>query len=367
MSNRFFSSDQVRSPRLGFGSTSTRAILALMALLPGVVSGASVETVALSGVAVGRPQLVELRMPFGVPADEAEINISCDCVRLLPTGNEKAALRSLMLVPEQAGTLKIEVRINHRGILQKSVIYSAVVTDPGAAALISAAVAVAERGTELVDVRTEPAFRRLHAAGALSVPLPMFATRSSLADRAVILIGDGFDEAALVAAVRRLPAERKGTVRIIRGGLAAWVAARGGVEGTEPYQRPNSVGPVEAAMALRNGTNWVVVMPATAAAPTGAAGVEIVRFTGDKRAFLENVRVASARTGTFPQILLAEGLSPTLLEGTAFTPFVLSGPLPAFISLAHPAQSARAAIVANDPVFRGRPSGSGGCGSCPGR
>lgn len=78
-----------------------------------------------------------------------------------------------------------------------------------------------EPGLVLVDVRSPADHARLRIPGSVGIPLAFLKSKSFLKDRSVILIGDGFRNAALQAECEGL---RKSGIEaaILGGGLAAW-------------------------------------------------------------------------------------------------------------------------------------------------
>jgi rhodanese-related sulfurtransferase len=78
-----------------------------------------------------------------------------------------------------------------------------------------------EPGLVLADVRSPTDHARLRIPGSVGIPLAFLKSKSFLKDRSVILIGDGFRNAALQAECEGL---RKSGIEaaVLGGGLAAW-------------------------------------------------------------------------------------------------------------------------------------------------
>jgi rhodanese-related sulfurtransferase len=78
-----------------------------------------------------------------------------------------------------------------------------------------------EPGLVLIDVRSPADHARLRIPGSLGIPFAFLKTKAFLKDRPVILIGDGFRNAALQAECKEL---RKSGIdaAVLGGGLAAW-------------------------------------------------------------------------------------------------------------------------------------------------
>jgi rhodanese-related sulfurtransferase len=88
--------------------------------------------------------------------------------------------------------------------------------------------------TVLIDVRTAADFQTFHIADAINVDASVVKSKAFWRGKQVILIGSGKSEGELYAACTELKSRGFAKVRVLRGGLAAWIAAGQSVAGHPP-------------------------------------------------------------------------------------------------------------------------------------
>lgn len=88
--------------------------------------------------------------------------------------------------------------------------------------------------TLVVDVRGKGEFVGYHIPNAMNLSLAELKTKDFLKNKAVTLVGNGKGEQELYAACADLRASGFGKVRVLRGGMMAWLAERQPVDGKAP-------------------------------------------------------------------------------------------------------------------------------------
>lgn len=88
--------------------------------------------------------------------------------------------------------------------------------------------------TLVVDVRGNAEFVGYHIANALNLSLSELRSKDFLKSKALTLVGSGKGEQELYVACADLTAAGFGKVRVLRGGMMAWLAERQPVDGKAP-------------------------------------------------------------------------------------------------------------------------------------
>lgn len=83
----------------------------------------------------------------------------------------------------------------------------------------------------LVDVRDAESFSRYRIPGSLNIPLHAVKTKAFLRSESIVLVDQGHVSAALEAGCSELKRAGFSSVAVLRGGLRAWYADRGPLEG----------------------------------------------------------------------------------------------------------------------------------------
>ena len=92
--------------------------------------------------------------------------------------------------------------------------------------------------TLVVDVRGNAEFVDYHIADALNLSLSELRSKDFLKSKALTLVGSGKGEQELYVACADLKAAGFGKVRVLRGGMMAWLAERQPVDGRAPEPVP---------------------------------------------------------------------------------------------------------------------------------
>jgi rhodanese-related sulfurtransferase len=112
----------------------------------------------------------------------------------------------------------------------------------------------------LVDVRDAESFGRYRIPGSLNIPLHVVKTKAFLRSESVVLVDQGHGTAALEAGCSDLKRAGFSSIAVLRGGLRAWRAGRGPLEGearsTDDLDR---LMPAEL-FAERTRTDWLVLI-----------------------------------------------------------------------------------------------------------
>lgn len=120
--------------------------------------------------------------------------------------------------------------------------------------------------TTLVDVRPAPDQAAFRIGGSLSMDLSALRTKPQFKTKATVLIGSGKGEAALYAACAALRRDGFRQVRVLWGGLPAWLSQGLPVEGRAPDPASlQSLGAAELWAESRFEGNLVLLDPAQAA------------------------------------------------------------------------------------------------------
>ena len=116
-----------------------------------------------------------------------------------------------------------------------AVVVPVVLPDPSCAITVGDAKALLARpNAVLVDVRPEADYQAFHIQGAMNGSLSGFRSKMYWRNKAVVVVGPGKAERDLYAECRRLKQAGYQDVRVVRGGMAAWLAADQGVTGRAP-------------------------------------------------------------------------------------------------------------------------------------
>ncbi len=118
--------------------------------------------------------------------------------------------------------------------------------------------------TVLVDTRSKAAFDRFHIDGAVNFSGAEIRTKAYLADKLIVLLGDGKGDQALYALCAELKNAGFRKTRVLRGGLQAWVLDNKPAIGIAPnYSDFASLSPAELFQESKISDNAVIGLPDT--------------------------------------------------------------------------------------------------------
>ena len=181
------------------------------------------------------------------------VESDCDCLQILEKpgqikGDDKVVLRLVYLSKNEVAAL-VKVRILYwaAGRSEELVLmYSADVMErppnkgegestrrivPATEQFQITAEAILNRSDCIVvDVRPSDHFQKVRIPGSLNLPLFAVKTKSILRSRALVLVGDGDFEGALLAEAVAMEAAGYREVKVLMGGISAWEQNGGALE-----------------------------------------------------------------------------------------------------------------------------------------
>jgi rhodanese-related sulfurtransferase len=231
----------------------------------GSASGPAME---MNTGAVFLGQTKKIRVPlssfrFGSGTFVIQATTSCDC--LVPeTGfpvditDRKTACLEFAYTPKETGEWNVEVILElagEKGLEYRNMILSGVACDPAWRIEADEAAGLARSGkAQFIDLRSASAWQAARVQGSLHLRSGELLRSQSLKKRPLVLIGENLAETTVLTVAAQLRARGFFDVRVLSGGVAAWAAAGGMLDGAD-VGKAYAVAPWEVAASWHQ-TDW---------------------------------------------------------------------------------------------------------------
>ena len=192
-----------------------------------------------------------------------KVSSSCDCLVIqsypeeVPSGGSETI--EVQLAPTKVGEFQYEVRVETSDTSDPVRVYQLNVSVVSDQLYVVTEDVKRKEGVVIVDVRSAGDFAKARVPGSLNVPAYALKTKSFLRGQDVLLIDEGFGSLSLEEACRELRHNGVRSASILWGGINAWCATSGALEGDNPDATSLSQLPAVEYVARQGEADWIVV------------------------------------------------------------------------------------------------------------